>query len=704
MYTKQESMRKFFQRKEEEKSGLTVNENVIVANDTQKLSKNRMKMSILVQFTIIVYYAAAPISRYIPCNGMNCSSKIEFTAKESMNSGNHIERDHAERVNKNMCSVYIAPSSVPGGGMGMFTVKSVKEGGVILPADGPSIPIIDYDDSQRSLDTWVDLFMGYWWENGISEPAIFEADKTAEYQITCGALPNSHPYLNNLDIVHPDVVPYDDSVMDRFEDPGAGAISNYMGRHSIAYMDIEAGEELFLEYPEEYMNYISDKYNIPNRINYEEASEIISTLLSKYGDDISEWRNKEPFLLASEKVQLLLPKTQHDLDRVLSKASDGDFTTAVAKEMSVKKRSVQWIRENGICLDNIMPGVSSNPRAGKGAIAQRFMAKGEVIAPASTLQITDRDALRMPAFEGEEWQLLLNYCLGHQNTSLLLCPNTNAVLLNHCSDRRPDIHPCGKVHSKPNAKYQWAKWDKDTAVWLNLTVSEMKRQGGRGLSLDVVATRDIEEGEEVFVDYGLSWESAWDEHIKKWEPPVFKNKKWTTAKELNKSLGPLEFSRDLSAQYITNDSHDSLFTGCYYPYYDDDYDDDEGTWSSLEDENILWQDLPIDEAIQKYGADYDASVFAIDENGTYSDGQFWPCVVVDKDEEQDNYIVRIIQSDFHEETIWEKKKLPNIIMNYPRSSIRHFYKPYKSDIHLPGVFRHYMELPDDLFPEIWKNL
>ena len=72
-----------------------------------------------------------------------------------------------------------------------------------------------------------------------------------------GSLPNSHPCLDNFDAGNPATVPYDDSLLDRESDPGAGAYTYYMGRHSIAHKrDISAGEEMFLEYPTHYMDYI----------------------------------------------------------------------------------------------------------------------------------------------------------------------------------------------------------------------------------------------------------------------------------------------------------------------------------------------------------------------------------------------------------------------------------------------------------------
>ena len=633
--------------------------------------------------------------------GLRRGSAVIYPDGENASPHSGDDQCNANTIPTRTCSVFLAPSSVIGGGMGMFVTKPTKAGEIILPADGPSIPIIDPDWSQASQNAWVNLFSNYWWAHGKTDSASFEAHDTTEYQITMGALPNSHPYLINMDSGHPNVVPYDDSIMDRNVDPGAGAISYYMGRNTIAVRDVEAGEELFLEYPEENMNEISETYNIPTRIHYKEAGRVVSSLLNKHGKDWNRWSGDEKLASVSERAKSLLPKSQADLEKVLRSArNSSDIALAIAKEISIEKRSVEWIKENGICLENIVPGKSSNQLAGKGAIANYFMEKGDVIAPASMLQITNRDALRMPAFEGEDMQLLLNYCFGRDDSSLLLCPNTNAILLNHCSDRRPALHPCGR-DGTPNAEYRWAAWDTATNDWLSKTIEEMKQGGGRGLSLEIVATRHIEEGEEVFIDYGIKWEEAWDHHLRNWKPaPVpaeVADEEWVSAKQRNEDLGPLKLAPDLSDKHISNDSRGVLFTGCLYDENDEDFFDDF-------EEGEPWRGMSVLEVVSKYGA-ANGDAYILDETYPYTDGSFWPCVVFQKVEtsEGESYTVRIIQHPIWDDTLWEKKKLPRIISNFSRKSIRHFYLPYESDVHLPNTFRHHMELSNAFFPQIWRD-
>jgi hypothetical protein len=180
----------------------------------------------------------------------------------------------------------------------------------------------------------------------------------------------------------------------------------------------------------------------------------------------------------NERVASILPKNTSDYDRVAKRvllATRREFSEALAREMSLQQRSVEWIKENGRCVDHIVPGRSKLPHAGRGAIAQRFIASGDVVVPVPLLQILNRDRLAMwGGIDNDEQvgtQLLLNYCFGHEESSLLLCPITNAILINHCSNRTKE---CGE--SGPNAEFRWdTTWDRDTKRWLNMTLDEIAK-------------------------------------------------------------------------------------------------------------------------------------------------------------------------------------------------------------------------------------
>ena len=106
------------------------------------------------------------------------------------------------------------------------------------------------------------------------------------------------------------------------------------------------------------------------------------------------------------------------------------------------KRPVEWLRSNGLCLDHIQPAISEIHHAGRGAIATRYLPKHTVVAPLPLLPIQSRDALKV---KRGGWQLLLNYCFSHPQSSLLLVPYAPVVnLVNHAS------------RDQANVKVQWS--------------------------------------------------------------------------------------------------------------------------------------------------------------------------------------------------------------------------------------------------------
>ena len=194
-------------------------------------------------------------------------------------------------------------------------------------------------------------------------------------------------------------------------------------------------------------------------------------------------------------------------------------------------RTLDWIQHEGNCLDNLIPGLSTLPDAGRGGFAQRFIPKYSMVVPSPLIQIIDRDTLLMYDLKIDEktrkmkkdnsqgnnqqstgQQMLINYCFSHPNINITLCPQSNAVLLNHCSIRKSYGGDCEKYNKNeggkrgPNAKIRWAgddgreSWDPNTQNWLKMTMTQIKDltySTKRGLSFDIIATRDISPGEEV---------------------------------------------------------------------------------------------------------------------------------------------------------------------------------------------------------------
>jgi hypothetical protein len=441
------------------------------------------------------------------------------------------------------CVLYLAQSSIPNAGYGIYTAKSFRQGDMIIEKDGPGIAVTDPWSPIHALATHVKLFDDVWWgEHNMDDHVRFEAQDVADFQILFGALPNFHPYLSNLDNQTPKNV-YDDTLANRTTDPGAGAFSYHLGKDFLAYQDIAAASELFLSYGESWFDERQGYEDVPREANYVQVGKILERLFTSSLLNITTKEEEEDgkrfqiqeqpsmerevnLILASayettmaisKRTASLFPKTLDEMQRVLSAAKSlepKDLSLAVATQLSVIPRSIEWIHEHGMCLDHIIAGRSRVAQAGRGAFAQRSLKQGERIVPVPLLHIEDKRALatyktsvyedtgRLVRHESEKVgeELLVNYCFGHRESTLLLCPVTNAILINHCSDRRGE---CGE--KGPNAKYEWAtEWDENTKENLGKTLEELSStKQWRLVSLDIIATRPIASGEEVCFDLSI---------------------------------------------------------------------------------------------------------------------------------------------------------------------------------------------------------
>eukprot|EP00980_Cylindrotheca_fusiformis_P003666 scaffold818_cov136-Cylindrotheca_fusiformis.AAC.32 len=190
----------------------------------------------------------------------------------------------------------------------------------------------------------------------------------------------------------------------------------------------------------------------------------------------------------------------------------------------------------------------------------------------------------------------------------------------------------------------------------------MLASGSAHLAFDYVATRDIDEGEELFLDYGDAWEEAWQRQLAQWEKGP---ENYLSARGWNDGFRGFPIRTAEEAYYDPYPSYIQI--RCHADLIEDD-------WGSISE----WG--PSD-----YG---------------------FECQIVDRFSDEagnERYNVRLRTEaldrwdfDFEDSEILE-------VGGIPRSAIRFFDVPFTSDIHLRGTFRHFIGLPEDMMQDVWRN-
>jgi hypothetical protein len=177
-----------------------------------------------------------------------------------------------------------------------------------------------------------------------------------------------------------------------------------------------------------------------------------------------------------------------------------------------------------------------------------------------------------------------------------------------------------------------------------------------------------EEGEEITMDYGIEWEKAWQEHVKNFDTP---RPNYTPAFDLNRM-------EDLQIPTIweTDKQFPKVLTFCREDF------------------------LPEDHEVAPYKFRY---------RGEDEDGDFFLCRVLLRNDTDNTYTVEVferekwIEEDYDmEETIKDTPAL--ILFDLPWDAIFFRDMPYGRDHHQFWSFRHDMRIPDEIFPDVWKNI
>jgi hypothetical protein len=186
-----------------------------------------------------------------------------------------------------------------------------------------------------------------------------------------------------------------------------------------------------------------------------------------------------------------------------------------------------------------------------------------------------------------------------------------------------------------------------------------------GLSIDYIATRDIYEGDEVFMNYGNEWERAWEEHVQTWKPQegakMYQHSSFFNKNDLSVLKTDAEQEMD---PYPAN-----LDLQCLVDVV------------KLEN----WRDSSTEsrDGLREY------------QDPSSSDSDRKNCRIVAREEIRGVLIYETI-------VIWNDKK--KTVAELPREAFVFTDKVKSTDQFLPNAFRHHIGMPDGMFPDAWMNL
>ena len=505
---------------------------------------------------------------------------------------------------------------------------------------------------------------------------------------------------------------------------------------------------------------------VPGEDQFKEADLLLQKFVrDNRQSDEDDTTNRENLYIellneVSEKDERLRAAFPNDIQDVSTAVQMG--TARFSAKDSI--RSIEWLENNGACIDNIVSGVSTIPQAGRGAFATRSIISGGVIttSPVVTLEreqlyLWGNDAKNDDGSIVKELmghQLFLNYCYGHEQSSLLFFPYSPTInFINH-----------GNNAEDVNAKIRWSTYPYHKKEWLELSIQEIKDKLKTGLMFDIVATRDIQRGEEILLNYGTDWEESWNQHIEEWKEMMMADQEDVDIDDLYHShrfnvterLG-LPTTADLNniekypivrteEEQVDNPYPSYIMTQCQFDppvmskytigtaisksFYDESMDTNRmysGTVISYNSEKKLYsiryedgetEDISEEELENLVTTDASTATKQEEEQCKANDvnsckatrwklkfdnSQVHPCTILSRTNinGMDWYTAQVeVTTTVEKDTITHV----HIVEYMPRYAVLFVDKPYSKDQYAYGTFRKEIGLPDGILPKHWMDL
>jgi hypothetical protein len=636
----------------------------------------------------------------------NVECQIDGTCTEDYDDDDHDDTAAVHsKLQEQQCGLYMAESSIQGAGWGVYTGRNWDRGVVL---DMYSDVVIQYIDlpfqsalqkKLYNIEIPKVLLREYFWRPAETD-AYFDSNKVDSVSPGFGMLANCA-----LGLVNHEQSSCRTRSSGPRSSPTAGASSTYQDCHFNTIRPIPAGHELFDNYGDDWFETRSELFG--DDIAYTDDFTIADAIVELWQHEID---GKDHNLASDLWDMVIVPGitphltkgSRRALPHTAIDARKVNFNGIVSNTVAYQTlnngidnsnviRSIEWLDENGMCLDHIkVQPISIRNNQERGAFARRHIAAGTMVAPAPVVHLSRKHTdLLLADLQGEPntvlWkghQLLLNYCYGHPSSSILLFPFSHGVnLINH---------PNPSYNQTANVGIRWS--DRMThPEWLNLSATELIHQHNSksGLMMEFYARTDIREGDEIFFDYGNAWQEAWDRHVELWN--YSQTDSDASAVHSENYISAWDYNQQCNKNITQNASSYS----CLY---------DTPSWIEVR----CW----IDEFIELELSTVEWLEWAAPKDSNYNESgtihgmidETLACqvlsVVSDLDENKSDRLFRIRVQKNERSSVRDGWNVTNV----PRSAITMVDRPYTSNQFLRQAFRREIQLPDEMVPPSWRDL
>ena len=264
------------------------------------------------------------------------------------------------------CDLYLANSTIPGAGIGIFSTISKQPGDSIGNGD-KAIPLVDAYWHNGFAENFFNPTADYVWD-GVSmgmRLELFDVNDISAFWPGIDAMVNSHAGLQNLEKATP---MYDPAGVHRARHHSAGSSSPYDAARAGSgkvIREIPAGAELFKSYGDNWFLQRTWLGQIPLSENYQRALELAGNIYAgceEYRCSAEDMYN-ELFLPFQKIWDSRTLNAYHDFSWTeMEQALDSEDIGVLLQASAT--RSVEYLQTHGRCLDHIVHKRSTIDGAG----------------------------------------------------------------------------------------------------------------------------------------------------------------------------------------------------------------------------------------------------------------------------------------------------------------------------------------------------